>query len=151
MKPQGTLFHRPCSRASSGRAGQHRFHAACLLRSRRAYSVTTFASIALVYTIGRRARRDRTRVSTSSDWAFGVLSAMFKAMRLPVVLRDGEDGWITAECLAIPGCATQGRTRAAAISNIIEAIQLCLETREAEGWSVSTPEILEVEVPAPAD
>jgi predicted RNase H-like HicB family nuclease len=53
---------------------------------------------------------------------------------LPVVLRPGEDGWVVAECPVIPGCISQGRTRAEALENIREAIDLCLESQPEEGW-----------------
>lgn len=46
---------------------------------------------------------------------------------LPVVLRDGEDGWIVAECPMIPGCISQGRNRDDALAAIREAIELCVE------------------------
>jgi predicted RNase H-like HicB family nuclease len=52
---------------------------------------------------------------------------------LPVLLHPGEDGWLIAECPLIPGCVTQGRTREEALANAREAIELCLETRAAEG------------------
>jgi predicted RNase H-like HicB family nuclease len=63
-------------------------------------------------------------------------------MNLPVLLRPGEDGWILAECPVIPGCISQGRTREEALKNIREAIDLCLEPREEEGWQL--PERYEV-------
>lgn len=44
-----------------------------------------------------------------------------------IVLRDGFDGWIVAECADIPGCVSQGRTREEALANIREAIDLCAE------------------------
>jgi len=47
---------------------------------------------------------------------------------LPVVLRQGEDGWVVAECPVLPGCISQGRTRDEALANIREAILLCLES-----------------------
>ena len=59
-------------------------------------------------------------------------------MELPVVLRTGEDGFLVAECPLIPGCISQGRTREEALQNIREAIDLCLENRDAEGWSLPT-------------
>jgi len=62
--------------------------------------------------------------------------ARLRAMELPVVLTPGEDGWIVAECPIIPGCVSQGRTRDEALANIREAILLCLESREAEGWEL---------------
>jgi predicted RNase H-like HicB family nuclease len=55
-------------------------------------------------------------------------------MDYPVVLWPGDDGFWVAECPIIPGCVSQGATRDDALDNIREAIQLCLETREAEGW-----------------
>jgi len=63
-------------------------------------------------------------------------------MDLPVILTPGEDGYIVAECPVIPGCISQGRTREEALQNIREAIELCLENRLSEGWSL--PEEYEV-------
>lgn len=63
-------------------------------------------------------------------------------MRLPITLKAGEDGWVIAECPVIPGCITQGHTRAEALANIREAIELALECREAEGWDL--PEDCEI-------
>jgi predicted RNase H-like HicB family nuclease len=65
-------------------------------------------------------------------------------MKLPVVLRPGEDGFIVAECLVIPGCISQGCTRDEALANIQEAIALCLETRDEEDPSWSLPASYEV-------
>jgi len=58
-------------------------------------------------------------------------------MELPVILKAGEDGYIVAECPVIPGCISQGRTRRKALRNVREAIELCLETREREGWDLA--------------
>jgi predicted RNase H-like HicB family nuclease len=55
-------------------------------------------------------------------------------MELPVILTPGEDGYLVAECPVIPGCISQGRTRAEALRNIREAIELCLEGQADEGW-----------------
>jgi predicted RNase H-like HicB family nuclease len=57
---------------------------------------------------------------------------------LPVILTPGEDGFLVAECPIIPGCISQGRTRDEALKNIREAIELCLESRESEGWELPT-------------
>lgn len=51
-------------------------------------------------------------------------------MSWTVVLYPGEDGYIVAECPAIPGCVSQGRTEEEALENISEAISLCLEVLE---------------------
>ena len=44
-----------------------------------------------------------------------------------------EDGWYVVECPIIPGCMSQGKTEQAALQNIEEAIQLCLEVRREQG------------------
>jgi predicted RNase H-like HicB family nuclease len=46
-----------------------------------------------------------------------------------VTLEQAEDGWVVAECPALPGCVSQGRDEKEALENIREAIQawLCAE------------------------
>ncbi|MBI4564739.1 MAG: type II toxin-antitoxin system HicB family antitoxin [Planctomycetes bacterium] len=44
-----------------------------------------------------------------------------------VKLATNPDGWWTVECLTLPGCISQGRTRREALQNIREAIQAWLE------------------------
>lgn len=44
-----------------------------------------------------------------------------------IVLKKGEAGFWVASCPALPGCHSQGRTKAEALSNIKEAIEGCLE------------------------
>ncbi|MCU0426361.1 MAG: type II toxin-antitoxin system HicB family antitoxin [Candidatus Kapabacteria bacterium] len=55
-------------------------------------------------------------------------------MKLPIILEDGEDGWIVATCPSLPGCVSQGRTRDEALVNIREAVELILETADELGW-----------------
>jgi predicted RNase H-like HicB family nuclease len=43
-------------------------------------------------------------------------------MMFHVTLEKSEDGWIVAECPALPGCVSQGRDEEEAITNIREAI-----------------------------
>lgn len=43
-------------------------------------------------------------------------------MMFHVVLKKDEDGWIVAECPALPGCVSQGKTEQEALTNIKEAI-----------------------------
>ena len=43
-------------------------------------------------------------------------------MMFHVVLKKDEDGWIVAECPALPGCFSQGKTEQEALTNIKEAI-----------------------------
>ena len=53
------------------------------------------------------------------------------------VYRD-EDGIDIAECSAIPGCVSQGRTETEAESNISDAIRECLAVRAELGMPLST-------------
>lgn len=39
-----------------------------------------------------------------------------------VILEHAEDGWIVAECPALPGCVSQGKDEEEALENIKEAI-----------------------------
>ncbi len=39
-----------------------------------------------------------------------------------VTIEHAEDGWIVAECPALPGCVSQGRDEEEALKNIKEAI-----------------------------
>jgi predicted RNase H-like HicB family nuclease len=55
---------------------------------------------------------------------------------LPVVLYPGEDGYIVAIAPSLPGCVSQGKTEEEALANITEAAELCLESREEEGWTL---------------
>jgi predicted RNase H-like HicB family nuclease len=43
-------------------------------------------------------------------------------MLFHVSLEAAEDGWIVAECPALPGCVSQGRDEKEALENIKEAI-----------------------------
>jgi predicted RNase H-like HicB family nuclease len=68
-------------------------------------------------------------------------------VKLLVTIEPDETGMLVAECPAIPGCVSQGRTEAEVLDNIREAIAGCLETRAANGMPL-TIEVREVEVPA---
>jgi predicted RNase H-like HicB family nuclease len=64
-------------------------------------------------------------------------------MKLVVTLERDETGMIVAECPAVPGCISQGKTEEEALANIREAIQACIEARAANGMplTVATREI----------
>lgn len=66
-------------------------------------------------------------------------------MKLPIIITSGENGWIIAECPALPGCISQGKTREEAISNIREAIEGCIMARKEMGLP-PVEEITELEV-----
>ena len=59
-----------------------------------------------------------------------------------VVIEPDEDGVYVVEVPSLPGCISQGRTRAEAIDNIREAIIAYLESLEAHGDPVP-PQISE--------
>jgi predicted RNase H-like HicB family nuclease len=54
-------------------------------------------------------------------------------MKFQITIDRDEDGVWIAECPAIPGCVSQGHSKAEAITNIQEAIMLCLEVRAEQG------------------
>ena len=51
-------------------------------------------------------------------------------MNIKVLIYPGEDGYLVAECPALPGCASQGKTREEALTNIREAIEGWLEVQQ---------------------
>jgi len=57
-------------------------------------------------------------------------------MKYQVTITPDETGYFVAECPVLPGCFSQGRTRAEALANIAEAIELAVETRRALGREV---------------
>jgi predicted RNase H-like HicB family nuclease len=67
-------------------------------------------------------------------------------MKLLVTLDEDESGMIIAECPAIPGCVSQGRTQTEALENIQEASVGCLQARLANNMPL-TIKVHEVEVP----
>jgi predicted RNase H-like HicB family nuclease len=69
-------------------------------------------------------------------------------MKLPVTLERDERGMIVAECPAIPGCVSQGRTEEEALANVKDAIVACLEVRAEQGLPF-TVRTVEVDVAVP--
>ena len=66
-------------------------------------------------------------------------------MKYPITIYKDEEGWYVVECPIIPGCLSQGETKEEAITNIQEAIQLCLEVRREKGLPL-TIDYFELEV-----
>lgn len=62
-------------------------------------------------------------------------------MRLVVTLERDETGMLVAECPAIPGCVSQGRTEEEAIATVREAIAACVDARAASGMPVAIREV----------
>jgi predicted RNase H-like HicB family nuclease len=66
-------------------------------------------------------------------------------MKFNVTVDRDEDGIWIVECPAIPGCVSQGMTRDEALTNIGDAIRLCLEVRAEKGMPL-TVETRQIEV-----
>ena len=58
--------------------------------------------------------------------------AMSEPLRLTIVYEDGEDGWIVSSIPEVPGAHSQGRDRAEARENVIDALRGILELRFGE-------------------
>lgn len=65
-----------------------------------------------------------------------------------VYLEPAEEGGYTVTCPALPGCISEGDTRAEALTNIKDAIEGYLLTLQNHGLPVPNVEIDEVEVAA---
>ncbi|MDD5579556.1 MAG: type II toxin-antitoxin system HicB family antitoxin [Methylobacter sp.] len=63
-----------------------------------------------------------------------------------ILLESAEDGWIVAECPALPGCISQGKDQEEALVNIKEAItawlwaedQKAISALQQEGAQIQT-------------
>ena len=58
-------------------------------------------------------------------------------MKFVITMFRDEDGMVIADCPAIPGCVSQGKTEEEAERNIREAIQACLEVRAEKGMPLT--------------
>jgi predicted RNase H-like HicB family nuclease len=54
-------------------------------------------------------------------------------MKFSVTIDRDEDGVWIVECPSIPGCVSQGHTKAEALENIKDAISACLQVRAERG------------------
>ena len=60
-------------------------------------------------------------------------------MKWRTMIHQDEDGVFVVECPALPGCVSQGRTRAEALENITDAIRGYLESLEKAGDPIPRP------------
>jgi predicted RNase H-like HicB family nuclease len=67
-------------------------------------------------------------------------------MKLRIILEPSEEGGYTAIVPALPGCLSEGNTRAEAIANINEAIRLYLEPVEDDNRFSPKAETLEITI-----
>ena len=65
-------------------------------------------------------------------------------MRLRVMLERSPEGGYTVSVPSLPGCVSEGQTKAEALRNIKEAVQLYLEPVEDELVRSSTRQLAEV-------
>ena len=54
-------------------------------------------------------------------------------VKFVITISQDEDGAFIAECPAIPGCVSQGKTEEEAQANVQAAIKECLEVRAEQG------------------
>jgi predicted RNase H-like HicB family nuclease len=70
-------------------------------------------------------------------------------MKYRVLIEQDEDGMFVAEVPSLPGCISEGQTRAEAIDNVKEAIAVYLESLAAHDEPIPpaiTEEMVEVTV-----
>ncbi len=70
-------------------------------------------------------------------------------MKFRITVEPDEDGVFVAECPALPGCISQGKTRDEAMVNIRDAIQGYLESLKKHGEPIPgeiTEAVVEVNV-----
>lgn len=60
-------------------------------------------------------------------------------MKLRIIIEQDEDGVFVAQCPALPGCISQGKTREEAQANIKEAITAYLESLAKHGETKNHP------------
>ena len=58
-------------------------------------------------------------------------------MKFTITIARDEDGIYIAECPAIPGCISQGKTEEEAKANIQDAIRECLAVRSEKGLALT--------------
>jgi len=67
-------------------------------------------------------------------------------MLFHVSLEVAEDGWIVAQCPALPGCVSQGRDEKEALENIKEAIIAWLWAEDQKATQALPPQEKQVVV-----
>ncbi len=70
-------------------------------------------------------------------------------MKYRILIEQDEDGQFVAECPSLPGCISQGKTRAEAVTNIQDAIKGYIESLKKHDEPVPPAideEIIEVAV-----
>jgi predicted RNase H-like HicB family nuclease len=68
------------------------------------------------------------------------------AERRHILVQQDEDGWWIVRVPSLPGCNSQGRTRAQAIGNIKQAIQAYIGSLEDRGEPVPPDASIETDL-----
>ncbi len=80
---------------------------------------------------------------------FSTSRAQIGGMKYRVVIETDEDGVFVAECPALPGCVSQGKTRGESLANIKDAMTGYLDSLKKHGEPLPPPISEEVvEIPA---
>lgn len=67
-------------------------------------------------------------------------------MKIKVYLEPGEERGYTAIVPSLPGCISEGDTKEEALSNIREAVELCLEPVEDDILTIAQAEEVELAI-----
>ena len=66
--------------------------------------------------------------------------------RFRALLTPGEDGYIIAQIVGLPGCISQGKTREQALANIKEALEGYIECLQDYHEEIPNPDLCELEI-----
>jgi predicted RNase H-like HicB family nuclease len=69
-----------------------------------------------------------------------------QALDLTILYEEGDDGWIVVSIPAVPGVLSQGRDRAEARENVLDALALMLSPEPVEAGDQRERELLHLTV-----
>ncbi len=64
------------------------------------------------------------------------MTTKVKTIKLPVIIKPGENGYFVAEVPVLPGRISQGKTKEEALANIQEAAKLYIDTAGADKCNI---------------
>jgi predicted RNase H-like HicB family nuclease len=71
---------------------------------------------------------------------------MGDSLKLSILYQEGEDGFVIASIPEVPGTFSQGRTRAEARANVIDALRLMLTPEPGTIDDATDSELLELTI-----
>lgn len=69
-----------------------------------------------------------------------------QALDLTILYEEGDDGWVVVSIPAVPGVLSQGRDRAEARANVLDALALMLSPEPVEAGDERERELLHLTV-----